>query len=104
MNSKNVTALKDSIAKALAAQVQREFDVARIQGWVFPDDRNVAVAVRVIAATPLVTKVMARIDEIVIAQGDITQARTLEDVAKMADSLVAAWLNKHATARPKRAG
>lgn len=104
MNSKNVTALKDSIAKALAAQVQRVFNVARIKGWAFPDDRNVAVAVRVIAATPLVTKVMARIDEIVIAQGDVTQARALEDINKMADSLVAAWLDKHATARPKRAG
>lgn len=101
MNKRNVETIRNATAKALAAQVQRTLDVARIKGWGFPT--NCDVAVTLLATTPLITQVMARMDDVVIPQANITPAQAAADIAKIADTLVAEWLAKHATTRPKRA-
>jgi hypothetical protein len=99
MRKGNVATIQNATAKALAAQVERTLGVARIKGWAFPPGCDVAVSI--IAATPLVTRIKARMDDI-STEGDITPEAAAADIAKISDTLVAQWLATHATAKPKR--
>ncbi len=99
MNKEHVEAIQTATANALAKQVRRTLDVSRIRGWQFPETCDVAVTV--IAATPLVTRIKARMDD-VTTEMDISPEDAQVDIAQAADTLVAQWLAKHATAKPAR--
>ena len=99
MNKKNEEAIREATAKALAAQVRRTLDVARVQGWEFPDQCDVGL--QIVATTPLVIKVVARIDTFVV-DANISNASAARDISKIVDALVAQWLAEKATKKPAK--
>lgn len=99
MNKEQIETLQKVTAGALAAQVRRTLDVARIRGWAFPEECDIAV--KVLAATPLVTQIQARMDDVVIPQAMISPEDAAKGIMKVSDSLVAEWLKRHATAKPE---
>lgn len=102
MHAKNVKAIQDSIATALEAQVARTLEVARIRGWKFEPKYDLGITV--VEATPLTTKVRARIDD-QVKEVTISSATMAVDVVKISDDLTAEWLAAHAVppARKRRA-
>lgn len=95
MLKKNVAAIQEATTKALAAQVQRTLSVMRIKGWTFPAECDVAV--RVLAASALVTQITARMDDVLAANENIATATPAEGIERVADTLVAEWLRRHGT-------
>lgn len=98
MKKHNVKKIQEVTANALADQVKRTLQVARIRGWRFPASADVALTVT--AATPLVTEVNVRMDDVTVTNMHITTEDPSKDIADIADTLVAQWLGKHATAKP----
>lgn len=99
MNKQNESTLRNATAKALAAQVKRTLDVARIKGYVFPE--NCDIGVLVLSSSPLVLKVKARMDDVSI-EATIANETATADIAKMVDDLVVPWLVKNATVKPAK--
>lgn len=100
MKRRNLDKIKDAATEALAAQVRRTLDVARIKGWDFTQG-NVDVGMTIVAAAPLAIRVRARLDdvahEIVISVSDPAGS-----IREAVDGLVNEWLSKHATGHPSR--
>ena len=104
MNTKNVEAIQAATVKALAAQIERTLNVARIKGWEFPAKADIGLTV--IASTAVATKVKARMDATTV-EANISSTNTVEDISKLADALVDEWLTTNATTKPakkRRAG
>lgn len=103
MNEKNTKAVSDAIADALAKQVENALNVARIKGYGFPNHYNIGVLI--IASTPLVTEIVARMDDIT-TPGTVSATGTPEqvgaEITAIVGKLVAPWLVKHATRKPTR--
>jgi hypothetical protein len=76
--------------------LQRTLDVARIQGWNFPETCDVGVKV-VRAEGPLLV-IYARIDD-VGTEAQVTPATTRADLAATVDALVQRWLEARGTRR-----
>ncbi len=99
MNRKNIAKIQDATLKTLAAQVERVLSVAKIRGWEFPTSYDLGVTV--LASTAIATKVKVRMDDIAF-EAAVTSTAAAEDVAKITDDMVAAWLAQHATGRPTK--
>ena len=97
MNRKNKDKIRDATASAIATLVRRNLDVARIQGWVFPDKCDIGA--KILATTPLVIQAELRIDD-VVREAFITSTAPGPDLAKAATDLIVPWLEKHATKKP----
>ncbi len=94
MRKKDVNAIRDATARAVAAQVRRELDIAQAKGWKFPG--ACAVAVKVLEANALEARIHARIDDV---GGLYTLAvdSTAGDVVAVVSQLVKSWLEKKGT-------
>lgn len=99
MNKTNKDVLETVISLAAAEQVKRTLAVMRIRGWRFPE--QCAVGVKILAATALVTQVDLRIDDVHAATANVSTDTPAEDLSVIIDGLVAEWLTKHATERPR---
>jgi hypothetical protein len=101
MRKQNIAAIQEATSKALAAQVQRTLAVMRIKGWTFPAECDVAV--RILAATALVTQITARMDDVVAPRENIAVATPNEGIARTAEILVTEWLRRHGKKAEKTA-
>lgn len=94
MRKRDVSAIRDATARAFAAQVRRELDVAKAKGWKFPDGCDVAV--RVIDATALRALLHARIDD-VGGVYTLTTDATAGDINAIVSKMVKSWLEVKGT-------
>jgi hypothetical protein len=99
MNRENIEAIQQATVTALAAQVERVFQIARIKGWTFPEELNPGVGVTVVAATAVATKMKVRLDDVSF-ETVISSINTAKDIQRTSDELVEKWLEKHATSKP----
>lgn len=99
MNRRNVEAIQTATLSSLNAQVGRMLTLALIKGWQFPSKYDLGVTV--IASTALATKVKIRMDDVSF-EATVTSTSSADDIVKIADDMVAAWLALHSTGRPTK--
>ena len=96
MRPENIEIIRIALMKAIAAQVERTFNVARVKGYKFPE-ADCAVGLTIMRATPEATHIKVRIDD-VTTETTVGQSSAADDVLKVVDVLVDTWLVRHADA------
>jgi hypothetical protein len=96
MKPENIEIIRTALTKALAAQVERTFSVARVKGYKFPE-AACDVGLTIVRATPEATHIKVRIDDIT-TEATVRQTSAADDVLKVVDGLVDTWLVRHADA------
>ena len=96
MKPENVEIVRTALTKALAAQVERTFSVARVKGYKFPE-ADCDLGLTIMRATPEATHIKVRVDDVAV-EATIAQNNASEDVVKTVDTLVDTWLVRHADA------
>lgn len=94
----NKTELRNLFAAAFAHRIKCVLDAVRIKGWTFPP--YVDVGVTITSDSPMVTRLVVRMDDVTQDVRVRTPRETLRaDILDAAEDIVAAWLAKHATGR-----